>query len=212
VDKDIIRLYKIAFGLSVFTVIYNIIEGLISTYLGFSDDSLTLFGFGVDSFIETISGFGILHMVARIQANQNSNRDSYERTALRITGFSFYVLVLGLLSTSIYNFVTDQQPQTTLWGIIISLISIAIMWFLVSYKTKVGKALNSQAIIADAECTKVCIFMSVVLLASSGIYYFTKFPYIDSIGAIALAYLSFKEGKECFEKAKSDKHCVCGND
>jgi divalent metal cation (Fe/Co/Zn/Cd) transporter len=212
VDKETTRLYKIAFGLSVFTIIYNIIEGLIATYLGFSDDSLTLFGFGVDSFIETISGFGILHMVTRIQANPNSNRDNYERTALRITGFSFYALVLGLLSTSIYNFVTDQQPQTTLWGVIISLISIAIMWVLVYYKTKVGKALNSQAIIADAECTKVCIFMSVVLLASSGIYYFTKLPYIDSIGAIVLAYLSFKEGQECFEKAKSDKHCVCGHD
>lgn len=211
-DKETTRLYKIAFGLSVFTIIYNIIEGLIATYLGFSDDSLTLFGFGVDSFIETISGFGILHMVTRIQANPNSNRDNYERTALRITGFSFYALVLGLLSTSIYNFVTDQQPQTTLWGVIISLISIAIMWVLVYYKTKVGKALNSQAIIADAECTKVCIFMSVVLLASSGIYYFTKLPYIDSIGAIVLAYLSFKEGQECFEKAKSDKHCVCGHD
>ena len=211
-DKDTTRLYKIAFGLSVFTIIYNIIEGLIATYLGFSDDSLTLFGFGVDSFIETVSGFGILHMVTRIQANPTSNRDNYERTALRITGFSFYALVLGLVATSVYNIVTGQQPQTTLWGVIISLISIAIMWVLVYYKTKVGKALNSQAIIADAECTKVCIFMSVVLLASSGIYYFTKLPYIDSIGALVLAYLSFKEGQECFEKAKSDKHCVCGHD
>lgn len=211
-DKDIIRLYKIAFGLSVFTIIYNIIEGLIATYLGFSDDSLTLFGFGVDSFIETISGFGILHMVTRIRANPTSNRDNYERIALRITGFSFYALVLGLVATSVYNIVTGQQPQTTLWGVIIAVISIAIMWVLVYYKTKVGKALNSDAIIADAECTKVCIYMSVVLLASSGIYYFTKLPYTDSIGAFVLAYLSFKEGQECFEKAKSDKHCVCGHD
>lgn len=211
-EKKITRLYKIAFALSVFTIIYNIIEGLIATYLGFSDDSLTLFGFGVDSFIETISGFGILHMVTRIQANPNSNRDNYERKALRITGFSFYALVIGLLLTSIYNFVTEQQPQTTLWGVIISLISIVIMLILVYYKTKVGKALNSQAIIADAECTKVCIFMSVVLLASSGIFYFTKLPYIDSIGAIVLAYLSFKEGRECFEKAMSDKLCSCGHD
>lgn len=211
-DKETSRQYKIIFGLSVFTIVYNILEGLICTFLGFSDDSLTLFGFGVDSFIETISGFGILHMVTRIQANPNSNRDNYERTALSITGFSFYALVLGLLATSIYNFATGQQPTTTLWGVIIALISIAIMCVLVYYKTKVGKALNSDAIIADAECTKVCIYMSVVLLLSSGIYYFTKLPYTDSIGALVLAYLSFREGQECFEKAKSDKHCVCGHD
>ncbi|MBK7817351.1 MAG: cation transporter [Sphingobacteriaceae bacterium] len=203
------QLFKLALGLAAFTIIYNIIEGLIATYIGFSDDSLTLFGFGADSFIETISGFGILHMVTRIQANPNSNRDNYERTALRITGFSFYTLVVGLLATSMYNFTTEQQPQTTFWGVIISVISIAIMLGLVYYKTKVGKALNSDAIIADAECTKVCIYMSVVLLLSSGIYHFTNLPYVDSVGALVLAYLSFKEGRECFEKAKSDKHCSC---
>lgn len=150
-------------------------------------------------------------MVTRIQAkaNPNSNLDDYERTALRITGFSFYALFLGLLATSIYNFLTGQQPQTTLWGVIIAVISIAIMCGLVYYKTKVGKALNSDAIIADADCTKVCIYMSVVLLLASGLYHFIKLPCVDGIGALVLAYLSFREGQECFEKAKSDKHCGC---
>lgn len=211
-DNNSRQLFKTAFGLSVFTIIYNIAEGLISTYFGFTDESLTLFGFGADSFIETISGFGILHMVTRIQANPNSNRDNYERTALKITGFSFYALVLTLVATSIYNFATGQQPTTTLLGVIISVISIVVMLVLVTWKTKVGKALNSDAIIADAECTKVCIYMSVVLLVSSGLYQFFKLPYTDNIGALALAYLSFREGQECFEKAKSDKHCACGHD
>ena len=151
-------------------------------------------------------------MVTRIQADPNSNRDKYERTALRVTGFSFYALVLGLLATSIYNIATGQQPTTTFWGVIISIVSIAIMCGLVYYKTKVGKALNSPAIIADADCTKVCIYMSVVLLASSALYQFAKLPYTDSIVAFVFAYLSFKEGRECFEKAKSDKHCLCGHD
>ncbi len=206
------RLYKTALGLAVFTIIYNIIEGLVSTFLGYTDESLTLFGFGVDSFIETISGLGIFHMVLRIQAQPNSNRDEFERRALKITGFSFYALVLGLLATSIYNFVSGQQPETTFYGVIIAFISIAVMLVLVHYKTKVGKALNSDAVIADAECTRVCIYMSVVLLVSSGIYYFTKLPYTDSIGALVLAYLSFKEGRECFEKANSDKLCGCEHD
>src|SRR5664279_771282 len=86
-----ISLYKWALGLSVFTIIYNICEGLISIYFGFEDGSLALFGFGADSFIEVISGLGIAHLVIRIQRNSNSNRDEFERTALRITGFSFYV-------------------------------------------------------------------------------------------------------------------------
>lgn len=201
--------FKTAFALSVFTIVYNIAEGAISTYLGYNDESLALFGFGADSFIETVSGFGILHMVIRIKRDPESNRDNYERTALKITGFAFYALVLTLIVTSIYNIVTNQQPETTFWGVIISCISILVMLLLVQQKTKVGKAVNSPAIIADAECTKVCIYMSVVLLISSGLYQFAKIQYIDSIGAIILAYLSFKEGRECFEKAESDKHCSC---
>ncbi len=203
------KLYKIAFGLAVFTIIYNIAEGLISTYLGFEDESLALFGFGSDSFIEVISGLGIAHMILRIQNNPNSNRDDFERTALRITGFAFYILVFGLVITSIYNIWTGHKPLSTFWGVVISAISILIMWILVLWKRKVGNQLNSAPILADANCTLVCVYMSVILLASSGIYELFGIPYIDSIGTLGLSYFAFKEGKECFEKARNDKNACC---
>ncbi|HXU28562.1 MAG TPA: cation transporter [Bacteroidia bacterium] len=206
-DKQ--KFYKLALWLAIFTISYNIIEGIISVYFGYEDESLTLFGFGADSFIEVISGIGIAHMVIRIQRQPESNRDNFERTALRITGFSFYGLVAALIITSGYNIYIGHKPETTLWGIVISLISIAVMWGLIIGKTKVGKQLKSEAILADAECARVCIYMSVILLVSSCIYELTKFAYIDSIGAIGLVYLSFKEGKECFDKVESNKHCSC---
>lgn len=203
------KLYKIAFGLAVFTIIYNIAEGLISTYFGFEDESLALFGFGSDSFIEVISGLGIAHMILRIQNNADSKRDDFERTALRITGAAFYILVFGLLITSIYTIWTGHKPLTTFWGVVISIISILVMWILVVWKRKVGNQLNSAPILADANCTLVCVYMSVILLLSSGIYELFEIPYIDSIGTLGLSYFAFKEGKECFEKAKSDKNCCC---
>ena len=206
------QFYKIAFGLAIFTILYNIIEGLVSTYFGYEGESLALFGFGADSFIEVISGLGIAHMVLRIRQKPGSNRDGFERTALLITGFSFYALVIGLTATGFYNLWTGHKPGTTLWGVIISIISIAVMWGLVYGKTKAGNQLNSDAILADAECTRVCIYMSVVLLASSGIYELTNIAYVDSIGTLGLAYFSFKEGRECFDKAKNNKYCSCNHD
>ena len=204
-----IKLYKTAFGLALFTIIYNLLEGLISTYLGFEDESLALFGFGLDSFIEVISGLGIAHMILRIQNNPNSKRNDFERTALRITGIAFYILVVGLVMTSIYNIWTGHKPITTFWGVVISVISILIMWILVVWKRKVGGRLNSAPILADANCTMVCVYMSVILLASSGLYELFGIRYIDSIGTLGLAYFAFKEGMECFEKANSDKNCCC---
>jgi divalent metal cation (Fe/Co/Zn/Cd) transporter len=203
------NLYKVAFGLAIFTIIYNIAEGLISTYLGFEDESLALFGFGSDSFIEVISGLGIAHMIIRIQKHPNSNRDKFEQTALRITGYAFYILVFALVVTSVYNIWTGHKPVTTFYGVIISTISILVMCILVVWKRNVGKKLKSEPILADANCTMVCVYMSIILLISSGVYELTSIAYIDSIGTLGLSYFAFKEGKECFEKANSEKYCGC---
>ncbi|MBU2525619.1 MAG: cation transporter [Bacteroidetes bacterium] len=203
------KLFKTAFALAIFTIVYNVIEGLVSTYLGFEDESLALFGFGSDSFIEVVSGLGIAHMVVRIQKQPESKRDAFERTALRITGFAFYALVVGLVVSSLLTIWTVHKPVTTFWGVVISIISILVMWLLVVWKKRVGHQLHSEPILADANCTKVCIYMSIILLVSSGIYELTGIPYIDSVGTLGLAYFAFKEGKECFEKANGDKYCGC---
>ncbi len=205
-------LYRTAFMLSLFTIFYNIAEGLVSMAFGYTDHSLTLFGFGADSFIEVISGLGIAHMVLRVQRNHSDNVYNFERTALKITGYSFYALVVGLIATSLNNLIAGEKPETTFIGVIISLVSIAVMFELKRRKAKIGAALKSDAILADAECTQVCIYMSLVLLVASAIYELTKIAYVDIIGSLALAYLSFKEGREFVEKAKSDQPYSCDND
>ncbi len=207
-DNRLQSLYKTAFRLSIFTIVYNLAEGLVAIYFGQRDGSLTLFGFGIDSFIEVISGLGIAHMVLRIRRNSESDKDKFEKTALMITGISFYVLVLGLLATSVHKLITGEKPETTVVGVILSLISIAVMLALLYSKLSVGKALNSEPIMADAQCTKVCVYMSIVLLVASAIYELTKIAYVDILGSLALAYFSFNEGHESLEKAKNNKSCA----
>ena len=201
--------YKNASRLAFLSIVLAFAEALFSTFYGYNDESMTLFGFGVGSFIEIISAIGVAHMIMRLKQNENGTRDNFERTALRITGFGFYILAGGLVVTIIYNVWTQHKPETTVPGIIISLLSIVFMLFLFYGKSVTGKLLNSDAILADANCTKVCIYMSVILLAASGIYELTKFGYVDDVGTLGIAYFSFKEGKECFEKVKSNKHCSC---
>jgi divalent metal cation (Fe/Co/Zn/Cd) transporter len=202
-QSSINKYWSYAFWLAIFTIFYNFAEGLVSVFFGFSDEALTLFGFGVDSFIEVMSGIGILAMVLRIRQYPETPRSQFEKTALRVTGTSFYLFAVGLGITSIYNLFTAHKPETTLPGLIISAVSIAIMWLLVLGKRKVGHTLDSSPILADANCTMVCIYMSFVLLAASLIYEITGFGFVDSIGAIGLIYFSYKEGKESFEKALS---------
>ena len=202
------KLYRKALLLSLFTIFYNIVEGIVSMFFGYQDETLALFGFGVDSFIEVLSGVGIFMMILRIRKNQTMEKNKFEQTALKITGTAFYLLALGLLVGSVINIITQHKPETTRWGIIISILSILIMFWLMQSKRKVGRELDSEPIIADANCTKVCIYMSVVLLLSSLIYEITGFAYADVIGSIGLIYFSISEGKEAFEKSQG-KECSC---
>jgi divalent metal cation (Fe/Co/Zn/Cd) transporter len=202
-------LYKIAFALAVFTIVYNIAEGAISVLLGYADESMALLGFGTDSFVEVISGLGIVHMIQRVRQNSENSRDTFEKQALRTTGVSFFILAAGLSISAFYNLITRHKPETTIRGVVISLISIIIMVLLIAGKTRTGKKLDSDAILADAECTKVCVYMSVILLLSSTVNELTGFIYTDSLGTLGLAYLSFKEGKECLFKAKNNVNCGC---
>lgn len=202
------RHFKVALYLGYFTVAYNLLEGLVSVFFGVQDETLTLFGFGIDSFIEVLSGVGIIAMILRIQRNPGMPRSDFERTALRITGTSFYLLAAGLFASVIVNILTKHKPETTMPGVIIALISIATMWALVAAKRKVGRALASAPILADANCTLVCVYMSLVLLAASFIYQLTGFGFVDSLGALGLIFFSAREGGESFKKAKG-MECEC---
>ncbi|MFN2215855.1 MAG: cation transporter [Anaerolineales bacterium] len=210
--SEINKYYKIAFWLGIITVLYNILEGVISVVFGVADETFTLFGFGIDSFIEVLSGIGIVAMILRIRNNPDTDRSEFENTALRITGFSFYLLSLGLFISIIINLYSGHKPEDTLAGTIIAIISILSMWALVAAKRYVGRKLDSQPILSDANCTLVCIYMSIVLLISSLLFKLTGIGFIDSIGSAGLIYFSFNEGKEAFEKANGKETCDCDDD
>jgi len=206
------KLIKKVLILALITIVYNVFEGLVSVFFGLQDETLALLGFGVDSFVEVISGIGILHLILRMRYSAVHKRDQFERQAMKITGFAFYLLTAGLIVGSVLNILNNTKPDTTLVGIIVSSISIITMYFLMASKLKVGKALNSDAIIADANCTKTCFYLSIILLATSLLYELTNIAYIDIAGTIGIAWFAFKEGREAFEKAKSNSLSCCCDD
>lgn len=202
------QLYRTAALLALITIYYNIAEGVISVWFGAEDETISLFGFGLDSFVEVISGVGIWHMVRRLGKGELEDRDPFERRALRITGGAFYLLAVGMILTAILSIIQGHKPVTTFWGIIVSVVSIAAMQVLIHYKMKVGTALNSPAILADAACTRTCLQLSVVLLLASAGYSLTGIGYLDAIGSVIIAVLSIREGREALNKAKG-LACSC---
>ena len=210
-DRISLKRLEYAYILSLITIGYNLLEGIVSTFFGASDETLALFGFGLDSFVEVLSGVGIAHMIYRMRRSDISERDQFEVRALRITGTALYVLTAGLVIGAILAIVKGSEPDNTMSGVIIAVLSILTMYFLYSEKMRIGEALESQPIISDAKCTKTCFYLSFILLVSSGIYELWQIPYVDALGSLGIAWYAWKEGKEAFENAKA-KSLSCSSD
>jgi divalent metal cation (Fe/Co/Zn/Cd) transporter len=208
-DESLKKSFNTALYLSIATIVISLLEGVVSVYFGYRDETITLFGFGIDSLIEVVSAFGVYVMIKRIINNPLEEKSKFEITALKITGFGFYILAIGLAAGTIMNLYYGIQPGTTMPGVVISLISIALMIVLIKRKLFIGKKLECSPIISDANCTRVCVYMSLVVLIASALYEISGIKYIDSLGAIGIIYFSLKEGKEAFEKAKGLKTCNC---
>ena len=200
-------LFRAAMLWAIAGIVYNIAEGIVSVWLGLEEETLALFGFGLDSFIEAVSAVAIAVMILRIWRSPEHPRSRFESAALTVTGWCFYVLALGLVAGAGLNIWQNNHPRTTIAGVIISAISIAVMWIMLAAKLRIGRALHSDAMVADARCTQVCIYMSLVLLAASGLYELTRIGYIDSLGAAAIAWFSYREGKEAIDKAAGRDCC-----
>jgi len=200
--------YKRASVLAQITIFYNLIEGMVSVFFGVTDETLSLFGFGIDSFVEVLSGIGIWNMVRRMRHDPEVNPGPFEKKALQITGTAFYILAVGLVVTAGISLYQGHRPETTFWGIVIGVISIFTMWALIYFKVKVGRELDSDAILEDANCTKACLYLSFTLLLASLGFELTGIGGIDSIGAILIAIFAFREGRESFEKSRGEScHC-----
>ena len=200
-------LFRLALWLAIISIVYNLAEGIVATWFGAHEETLALFGFGIDSFIEMISAVGIAHMVWRIERNPHSERTRFETLALQITGICFYLLAAGLVVGAALSVIYGNTPQTTLAGTIIACISLAVMWALLMAKMHVGRKLNSAPIIADARCTLACMWMSGVLLASSLLFHYTGIRFIDAIGALGIAWFSYQEGREALGIARGNECC-----
>jgi hypothetical protein len=118
---------------------------------------------------------------------------------------------VGLTVTAAWNIYTGHKPDTTLWGIVVGAVSIVCMWLLVHFKMKIGKSLNSGAVVADAACSRICMWLSLALLLASIGYELTGVGVLDSIGSLVVAWFAVREGKEAFGKAKGLMCCCHGN-
>jgi len=148
--------------LEYFTIGWNTLEGLVAVAAGAVAGSISLVGFGVDSFIEVTSGAALLWRMS-VEADHR-RRERIEQITLRIVGVCFLMLAAYLVYEAAGDLLKRKPPEHSIPGIILACVSLVVMPVLSRAKRRVAAHLNSTAMSADARQTEFCTYLSAILL------------------------------------------------
>ena len=178
--------------LEYFTVAWNALEGLVAVTAGTFAGSISLVGFGIDSFIEVTSGAALLWRMS-VDADVQ-RRERNEQLALKIVGSCFVALASYIAYESTMDLWSRKAPEHSVPGIVLACVSLIVMPLLSRAKRKVGNALRSAAMHADAKQTEFCTYLSAILLAGLLLNALFEFWWADPVAGLIMVPIIAKEG------------------
>jgi divalent metal cation (Fe/Co/Zn/Cd) transporter len=183
--------------LEYFTIAWNSLEGLVAVVAGALAGSISLVGFGIDSFIEVTSGAVLLWRMS-VDADAQK-RERREKLSLRIVGVCFLALAAYVGYESISDLVSRKAPENSISGIILACVSLVVMPLLSRAKKKVATKLGSSAMRSDAKQTDFCVYLSVILLLGLLLNAALGWWWADPTAALIMVPLIAKEGVEAMQ-------------
>ena len=194
-------LLRRALRLEYVTVGWNIAEGVIAIAAGLAAGSVALVGFGIDSFVESASGSV---MIWRLRAERNAGEDDaeriehIERRAQKLVAGSLVLLSAYIAWGAVTSLLAGERPEPSPVGMLLAVASLVTMWWLAREKRRVGIALGSRAMTADAFQTNACFWLSVALLAGIGANALLGWWWADSVAALAMTVFIGREAREAW--------------
>ena len=185
------------------TILWNCIEGLAAVLAGALAGSVSLVGFGLDSFIEVTSGAAMLW---RMTTDDDAEmRERREQLALRIVGIAFVALALYVLVEASRDLIARAVPDASPLGIAVAFASLVAMPLLARAKRRVGAAMGSRAMHADAAQTDFCAYLSAILLVGLALNAAFGLWWADPVAGLIMVPIIVNEGV----KALRGDPCHC---
>ena len=202
---DVSRRHAVLRGrrLGYFTIVWNLLEGLVAVIAGAIAGSISLVGFGIDSFIEVTSGGALLWRMS-VDAD-SASRERNERLALRIVGVCFLALAAYVTFESVSDLITRKAPERSIPGIVLASISLVVMPLLSQAKKRVGAELGSRAMNADAKQTDFCFYLSAILLVGLVVNATLGWWWADPISALVMVPIILRESRQSIR----GETCAC---
>jgi hypothetical protein len=199
------ELHRRGLRLEWFTVAWNMVEGVVAIGAGLVTGSVSLVAFGADSCIEVISAVALLWRLRKAGPHADAEeRGAAERRALYLVAATFFLLAAYITFEALGAPVSREGPESSVVGLVLSIISLLVMPILAYGKQRTGRAMGSEALQADAVETWVCSYLSLALLAGVGLNAAFGWWWAVPVGALAMLPVIIWQGWETLGEAREE--------
>ena len=173
---------------------------------GYLSGSIALVGFGLDSLLESLSGGVMIWRFYPHRSLSPAAEARLERRAVKIIGYTFFVLAAYILYESLEKLIFAEPPSPSLLGILVALTSCIVMPVLYLVKFRTGQSLKSASLRADSKQTLACGLLSVALLLGLSLNYLFGLWQADPLIGLLIALFLVREGRGA---VREEKLCSC---
>ena len=182
------------------TIVWNVVEAVVAIGAGTAASSIALIGFGLDSTVEVMSAVVIVWQFRGLAEDR-------ERRALKLIAVSFFALAAYVGVQAIIDLLRRVEPKSSTVGIGLAIASLVVMPMLSRAKRRNGNAMGSATVVADSNQTKLCAYLSAILLAGLILNATAGWWWADPVAALAIAGLAVNEGREAWRGEMCDDCC-----
>lgn len=189
------------------TLGWNAVEGVVAVAAGLAAGSASLVGFGLDSGIEVSAALALTWRLR--QEQRDECMEPFDRRAVRVVALSFAALAVYVGVESTRDLVTGSEPDTSVPGIVVAGLSLAVMPWLARAKAALAPVLGSQAVAAEARQTVLCAVLSGVVLAGLALHAAPGWWWADPAAGLVIAALAAWEARRTWRaESLADTCCL----
>ena len=147
-------------------------------------------------------------MIWRLHAERRTDDEEriehVERRAQKLVAGSLVLLAAYIAWDSITSLLANERPEPSVVGILLAIASLSVMWWLARQKRRVGTALGSRAMTADAFQTDACFWLSLFLLVGIGANALLGWWWADPLAALGMTFFIVREALEAWRGEDGD--------